>query len=122
MTATDPRVLFLTSCHPGDTLQLSGWSLNVTVGGTAIRSIRSPTTNYTQFPCAQVQVWSDSNVTCTLPTLADFPALASYLQYNLTLYRAVGGPEEFTSNYFAVTFGDAAAPAADAEGKGTKRW
>ena len=103
MTATDPQTLFLTSCEPGDSLQLSGYNLNVT--GAVIRSIRHVSTNYTLFACADVQVWNDSLVSCTLPTLDEFPALANLSQYNVTLFRDPSRPAEFTSNYFAVTFG-----------------
>ena len=107
MTATNPQQLFLTSCQPGDLLHLSGYSLNVTVGGTAVRSISHPSTGYAQFPCSNVTVLSNTNVTCTLPTLQQFPQLQNLSQYNLTLYRAQGGAPDFSSNYFAVTFGDA---------------
>ena len=105
MTASDPQRLFLTSCNPGDRLQLSGYNLNVSLGGAAVRSIRSSSTGFGQFACSDVQVWSDANVTCTLPTLQQFPQLQNMSQYNLTLYRAQGGPSDFSSNYFAVTFG-----------------
>ena len=110
MTTTNSRALFLVGCQPGDPLTLTGYNLNVT-GGTAVRSIRRESTNFAVFSCANVLVVNDSLVTCTLPTASEFPALLNSSQYNVTLYRAVGGPQEFTSNYFAVTFGDVPAPA-----------
>ena len=113
MMATNPQALFLTSCQPGDSLLLSGYNLNV-LGGIAIQSIRHESTNYSVFACAQVQVWNASTVSCTLPSLTEFPALLNFSQYNVTLSRAtyqpLGSAAEFTSNYFAVTFGDASVP------------
>ena len=111
MMANNSKALFLTGCQPGDSLQLSGYNLNVT-GGAAIRSIRHVSTNFSMLACADVQVWSTSMVTCRLPNLDDFPQLVNLSQYNVTISKQ-GGVTDFSSNYFAVTFGQTAVPVVD---------